>query len=319
MILFHRAGHWAIIIFSLLLVPIVFNSCGGYESADISSKIQESSSSTNETDQTTPPSGSETAPSGEPEFSPDDQGWLVQRNFNQGTEGEKVELGAGGSSRYSYDVSLDGSMAAKMSIRAGETAFGQWGGILNFDSPLTQGDKVWIQFYIYIPSSFIIETPTNGSLKFIRIRTQTSGGQNGGYNDLQMMDDNTGSNAVYRYIKEGPGARWTSVAQANQRSMLLPRDRWFKVEVALSFDNVPTSDGGKSYFRMWVDDNLIWNGLDVNTLSRPDDLATALYLFTYWNGGAPQDQSLYIDNIIMTSKVPSNTDNQGHAFIGSPQ
>lgn len=258
-------------------------------------------------------------------FSGNSQAWSRVEDFNDGATGQSVQAtgamdDAAGGTRYSNEQSLDGSLVAKMSIEGGVEGFGAWGGILNFPSKLTSGDSFWVQFYMYIPSGFSISTPGNGSLKFLRVRTTTPGGGNGGFNDFQMMDDNTNTDAVYRFIKEGvangPDYGWFNIASADERGKLLPKGRWFKVELALRFGVSPMSEGGSSYVRLWVDDNLVWNGTSVQTLAGSGDVADALYMFTYWNGYAPKSQSLYIDNLIMRSDMPSNRDSRGFAYIG---
>ncbi|SFM53570.1 hypothetical protein [Marinobacter zhejiangensis] len=249
-------------------------------------------------------------------------GWTRSVDFNNGVVGQSTQRGgdfddAGGGTLYSDEVTLDGSLSAKMSIAEGAEGFGSWGGILNFPGNLTAGDKVWVQFYIYIPSNFYIYTPGNGSLKFVRIRTNTSSGENGGYNDFQIIDDNSGVDAVYRYIKEGVwDIGWLYIANANQRNTLLPRDKWLKLELEFSFGTVPVTEGGNSFVRLWLDDKMVWNGENAQTLSNNSDVANALYLFTYWNGRAPKSQSLYVDNIVMTSDTPPNVDSNGYRFIG---
>ncbi|MHA7808367.1 MAG: hypothetical protein ACX933_01055 [Marinobacter adhaerens] len=250
------------------------------------------------------------------------EAWTREEGFNEGDVGQSVQStgamdDAAGGTKYSAEQSFDGTLSAKMSIAAGATGFGSWGGIVNFPNDLRSGDSYWVQFYMYIPDSFYISTPTNGSLKFLRIRTATAQGSNGGYNDFQIMDDGTRADAVYRFIKEGVWDRgWMEIGSSSERSTLLPRDRWFKVELALSFGVSPVSEGGNSYVRLWIDDQLVWNGTNAQTLSGSDHIADALYIFTYWNGDAPQSQSLYIDNLIMTSDTPSNRDSRGNPYIG---
>lgn len=254
-------------------------------------------------------------------FSLNAHSWSRVEDFNEGEVGESVQTTGGmdnsaGGTLHSDEQSLDGSLVAKMSINEGKTGFGGWGGIIRFPEKLRIGDSYWVQFYMYIPSNFNIDTPTNGSLKFLRVHTATPVSNNAGYMDFQFMDDDTQRDAVYRYIKEGGEKSWLEIASANERERLIPRDRWFKVELALTLGVIPKAEGGKSSVRYWVDDELVWNGENAQTLSGEDHFADALYIFTYWNGGAPKSQSLYIDNFIMTSDTPSNRDSAGFPFIG---
>ncbi|MFE8071667.1 heparin lyase I family protein [Marinobacteraceae bacterium S3BR75-40.1] len=250
--------------------------------------------------------------------------WTRSIDFNDGTVGAKAETqttfdGAAGRTTFSNDVSLDGSNSAKMTILEGETGFGYWGGVLNFPDDLYKGDQFWASFYMYVPKDFVFYAEGNGALKFLRVRTRAADPDTiGGFNDFQIMDDDSFNGAVYRYIKEGAAGRgWRYIGTQAEKETLLPRGKWFKVEIGASFDSVPISEGGTAYFRLWIDDKLVWNGEDVQTLTNSPDWADSLFFFTYWNGKAPQTQSLYIDNIIMTSDKPNNYDSEGHPYIGS--
>ncbi|PHQ26354.1 hypothetical protein CLH62_01785 [Marinobacter guineae] len=250
--------------------------------------------------------------------------WTRIIDFNDGAVGSKAETqstfdGAAGRTAFSDKVSLDGSLSAKMTVLEGEAGFGYWGGILNFPENLFKGDEFWASFYMYVPSDFVFYAEGNGALKFLRVRTRAAIPEaTAGFNDFQIMDDESFNGAVYRYIKEGAAARgWRYMGTQENKDFLLPRDKWFKVEIGVSFDSVPKSEGGLAHFRLWIDDNLVWNGEDVQTLTNSPDWADSLFFFTYWNGKAPRTQSLYIDNIIMTSDRPSNYDSEGHPYIGS--
>jgi len=39
---------------------------------------------------------------------------------------------------------------------------------------------------------------------------------------------------------------------------------------------------------------------------------------TYWNNGAPQTQTSYVDDILITNETPNNTDEFGNPMIGAP-
>ena len=68
--------------------------------------------------------------------------------------------------------------------------------------------------------------------------------------------------------------------------------------------------------RCWKNGSLIGEFPDRITLKTDGTLATAAYIFTYWNGSAPKDQELWIDDIVLTTNTPSNIDQSGNNFIG---
>jgi len=240
--------------------------------------------------------------------------WTRIVNFNNGTLGTTAQGSNGfdqcaGDTVYTRDQTHDGSNAVKMSISAGDTGWCTWGGLLDFPGNLKQGDQLWVSLYMYVPSSFVV-TDSNGSLKFLRIHT------NGvGYYDFQIIDDDTSMNYVYRSLKEGV-AVWHYIGDRSKLSSLFPRDRWFKLEINLSFDSTSVKNGGTGRTRVWIDDKPIYEGNDERTLAAASDIADQLFVFTWWNGGAPKSQSLYMDDIYMTSDTPPNVDSLGHPFIG---
>jgi hypothetical protein len=254
---------------------------------------------------------------------PSASAWSYTENFNEGAVDQSIQgsvplTQASGGTTFSTDYGLMETTSAKMSIAEGETGFGTWGAAWNFPEPLAEGDELWISFSIYIPSSFVIDTPRNGSLKFIRIRTKNSDGSLGGYNDFQIVDDDTTLNSVYRYInEERADLGWSLIGERSSIESLLPRDRWFNLEIYFRFDEKSEKEGGNANIKVWIDNTRIWDAQEVATLGDSTDHADAFYLFTYWNGGAPKTQSLYIDNLEITTSEPTKRDTQNFPFIGA--
>ncbi len=72
----------------------------------------------------------------------------------------------------------------------------------------------------------------------------------------------------------------------------------------LRFDAIAKMDGGKSQVRIWQNGKLILDESRVKTLARSTDSSELFYLFSYWNGGAPKSQSVWIDNLRLSSFRP---------------
>lgn len=68
--------------------------------------------------------------------------------------------------------------------------------------------------------------------------------------------------------------------------------------------------------RFWKNGKLIGEFLDRVTLVADDSYSDRFHIFTYWNGGAPQTQHMYIDDVVLTSDTPSGRDDYGNAYIG---
>ncbi len=250
---------------------------------------------------------------------PPGQPWSITRDFNTGVVGANAQRtsdgfdDAAGRSNYSAEQSVDGGQSAKLTIEQGADGWGLWGGVVNFPTALTAGSDFWLQLYVYIPADFAIVTPGNGSLKFIRIRTKTSTGANGGFNDIQLQDD-ASQESSFRMIKEVQD-RWFQFGAANS----FGRGTWQRITVNLRLHSTPKALGGFAQTRVWQNGQLLVDETRMQTLSNPTDFADALYLFTYWNGNSPRTQSLWVDKIQMANYLPAwSSDLQGIAAAQYP-
>lgn len=229
--------------------------------------------------------------------------WEVVRNFNAGTSGLGVQGQVdglddiAGMSTYSTEQSFEGGKSCKMTITGGTDGFGNWGGTIAFPADIAKGSDYWLDLYAFLPTGFNILTPTNGSLKFIRLRQTTAAAGHVGYFDLSLVDDiPLDTAAQYRMIKEDTSG-WVYSGAAG----LLTRNVWHRVSLHVVFDNVLQSSGGTARVRVWQDGVRLVDNSNIRTMLNATDLVKSLYLFTYWNGNSPQTQSLYLDNIRMAS------------------
>jgi len=222
-------------------------------------------------------------------------GWNFVRDFNSGTLGQSASsqpdgfYAAAGSSFYTTDQVAEGSQACELNITAGATGFGQWGGEVRHDSELAEGDDYWFHVKQYVPASF--DFTTNFHLKFLRCHVKQAGGANRGYVDIYVSADGT-----FYYQNE--------VTDQNEHLpniYTVARDTW---ETYVYHVNLASSGGGR--VRLWQNGNLILDNTTFNTLGASSDLSDFLYLYTYWNGGSPATQKLYVDDIRVSSDtVPS--------------
>ena len=95
------------------------------------------------------------------------------------------------------------------------------------------------------------------------------------------------------------------------------RNEWDTYEFYLKLDNVPVSQGGTGRVRVWKNGVLLSDITNRETLKDATDVADLSYMFTYWNGGAPQTQSLYLDDVVATNTTPAARDAQGNPMIGT--
>lgn len=251
-------------------------------------------------------------------FHGDVLGWEIKRDFEVsqtdiGMEaiGQKGFDGSASGSTYQSLVVTEGTVAAKLSIEEGKKAFGSWGGIINFPDKLVKDDEIWLRASIYIPADFSFETDT-GSLKFIRLRQKKADGSHTGYLDNLIAMES--KDYVLTLLKEGQNKLFRF---GNRGQQDLPRGEWFDFEVYAYLDDIPTSQGGRAIVRAWLGNELLTENTSVQTITDATTEMLSAYFFTYWNGGAPKSQHLFMDNIIITNEKPNNRDKFGNPTIGS--
>ncbi len=271
-------------------------------------------------------------------------GWTIKMDFNDGPLGLSVQdkgnsyyvfSDAAGDTIYSdcSGIEQDGH-CARMSITKGDDGWGTWGGRIDFSdqglSDLMLGTEVWISVKLYLPDNF--DYTADPHLKFLRLHTTSALQQNEGYNDLYMKPDysayyydpisgNNIDSPPFFFIKEIQDL----IGYLGEKDVDRPKyGVWETYEMYLKLDYRSVSEGGTSRVRIWKNGKLLADFDKMRTLETKDSFADAFLIFTYWNGGRPdnsgdyptKDQYLYIDDLIITTDTPSNKDVYGNSFIG---
>lgn len=222
------------------------------------------------------------------------------------------------------------------------------GNLHNFSSLLTEGDKVWVAWYEYFPSSsFTFANGINGDasggtgkIKWMRFQGQDNSHRLTGHYDAQpscaptcTSGFNTATIAgidgelVGHQIPDGryPGGQFSNSNVAPTISV--PLNTWTRMQMYLevSDGDVDTGDG-TGVMRMWQDYDL---QLDYNKSTLPPPglgLPTSTYLRyvmwgNYWNGGAPIDCHWYMSEAVVViekagqSNSPDTLDAFGNPYI----
>ncbi len=231
--------------------------------------------------------------------------WDLTRNFNSGKIGDNADHvpdgfdEAGGYSFYSDEQVAEGRAAAILNTVNGSPGWARWGGVIKFPTKLYAGDELWFQIWLYVPSDFQLTTD-QGSLKFIRFKGTRADGDGDGMIDIQLRDQGSGKEA-FRMLREGAiDDGWIYFGNSSD----FKRDKWHKFNVHVVVDHIAQSNGGRSFVRVWFNDELVVDARSMRTLASEGAYLDYLYLFTYWNGGAPKAQHLWVDDIRIASKQP---------------
>ncbi|MFO1390037.1 hypothetical protein [Cellvibrio sp.] len=280
------------------------NSSSSQSSVNSSASSQSSTMSSSSSNSSTTSSSS--AASGQLKFTP----WLLldadtgsDMGNNMVSTTEKVAFG---------------NKAWKTTAIQGTEEWAMGGGAY-FPSALKKGQSLQAQWSAFFPTDFDWYAGGGGRLKFFRIRTEPVGGGNSGYHDIYLNTLGLGG---------GPSedGRLTNIFEGVQSwhdtNEFMTKGEWNTFEMRVDFDNVSFDQGGKGRTRIWRKKNnqmqLILDVKSDPTLVNATDVAPFFYIFTYWNGGAPKTQSMYIDRIIFETDLTRlvETDNAGNKIIG---
>lgn len=248
------------------------------------------------------------------------EAWVVEENFEGQSPGNKCApfWNSKQDSRISYEKSSSGNKSCKFSVRKGGTG---WGGGFVPPKNLIKGDEVWIRFRLFIPDGFDFNAYSDGNyLKFIRFTLANASGLTG---RLDWYWGRDGENPPFRHILERDNCVsyndcWQPFGVAGEGPT---RNRWETYEVYVKFDHVSADDGGQGRVRAWKNGKLIADLTRRPTMWRDSVkgdsvLIESFMIFSYWNGGSPESQFMYFDDLVATDTAPGSTDSSGNPYIG---
>jgi hypothetical protein len=257
-------------------------------------------------------------------FVPRADAWTISQNFDSSTVGSSCGWDAGGGSVVSAVQSYSPKNSCQLNVTAGATAYGMWGGVITHPSPVQRGGQLWFRVRTFMPLGFNYNSTGEGDhLKFFRFHTMTASNSNTGYDDIYINP--AGSTNPFQFIYEGEqvwdmigtlGSTLTSLVTGRPATDQITLGVWETYEYWVKFDTVSVQKGGQAEVRFWKNGTLMADLTDRITLSQTDGYSDQTNLFTYWNGGAPATESMYVDDLVLTTDTPSGKDAQGHAYIG---
>ena len=257
-------------------------------------------------------------------------GWKMEENFDSQPLGAKPKYsGAGGMEWFSgtkvtNDQTYSGSgRSASLSVTKGTSGWGEFGAVVNYPSTIKEGGEVWWRVRTFMPKSYNYAADAF-ALKFMRTHTRAITTKNNhGFLDLYIQPN---GGLLYQ-IEVGhevePGKWWGQVnesASKQSNAELAAIDpkvvlgRWETYEIYVKFSQ------SSGIYRVWKDGNLVYENTKWETMKSksgsPESESELMNLFTYWNGDAPQTQTMYIDDLVVTTDKPAARDNYGNPYLG---
>jgi hypothetical protein len=241
-------------------------------------------------------------------------GWTVALDFDDGRLGQPA-VGAdafdavpmGTAPTYYSDAHVfSGTSAAEINVAGGDTLYG---GIKEFPTKLRVGDELWIRFRVYWPAGF--DWSANPWLKFFRVHTRSPERDNEGYMDWYINNPEVGTHPPFQLIKEFHD-QWRLFGDTRDAPR---RGAWETYEAHYVFDSVPAAEGGRGLAQVWKDGRLLGEFDDIRTLESDQSWAHSFQMWD-WNGGAPKDQTWYVDDVVLTTRRPAGRDADGNPMVG---
>ena len=240
----------------------------------------------------------------------DASAWTISENFDSQSAGETCKGWGSTQSTVSNSMSASGPNSCKQVVSKGETAFGEWGGVIQLPKHLVVGDEIWMRFRTFWPNGF--DYNASPALKFMRIHTMDDANNNYGYNDWYIKPSSSSDAFYYRYEGE-PQAQNHSFGSSGDK---IKFGTWETYEMNIKLDTVSADRGGKARSKMWKNGKLIGEITVTPTMQQSQGYVDRVHILTYWNGSSPKTQEMYIDDLVITSDVPGNTDAAGNHFLG---
>ena len=213
---------------------------------------------------------------------------------------------------------------------------GDFGFIVAMPTPVVDGGDIRFGEWAFFPTGFNFSTNA-GYLKTHRFDTNSGGKIEyeilcGLLDGLSPVGDPYGSACFYEAFPQAQSET------CRLSDTVTSRGTWHWIEQYVHVSSVAAS----SIRRVWLDNTLIveevggnsmkWRNTGgtyttssfaspVPTLVNSSENVGAIYLHTYWNGGAPQAQSRYVSNCIISNNNESATDlitdSFGNKMIGN--
>lgn len=237
--------------------------------------------------------------------------WTVTADFEAGTPGtlangpDAFSTAAGSRTLYSTEQAKDGIQSARMEWLTGDQGFNSTKGRIDFPVKPGNGDEIWMRGYFFFKSPWSwFSPPAQGNA--IKIMRYDISRVRGGATFNSVIGKSTGV-PKFTIGTNAPQNLFQNVGTPAN----LGTDEWISLEFYMKIGT-----GTSGILRFWVDGILKAEHLNIQTLQTIGDVYDFSFWMSQWNGGAPQNQIMYIDDIVITTDTPGGRDALGNPMIG---
>lgn len=245
--------------------------------------------------------------------------WVINSTFEDGVIGQVADnksgattgasytwpLSQGGRTLFANDNAHSGMQSAKATLSKGHSGWGEWGLFYTYPK-LYEGMEIWLRTWINFPSNF--QWPASQGVKGLKL--------------IVRKGDDSNHQAFSFYPKQNyiHVENWIDLKSFyvnNTRASMENHDKqtsgWQAWEMYVKFSAMP----GQGIFRVWRDGKLWFEDTNTKTLFDSSSYSDSIHILgLYEEVGSPIEQSVWIDDVIITNDRPSKSDVYGNPFIG---
>jgi hypothetical protein len=179
-----------------------------------------------------------------------------------------------------------------------------------------KGQTIWYQTHVYFPVGYDYLSDNGGingggRLKFMRHANYRGDGTLRNYSDIYINWNNAPQSWEYTYEGAAGFVRFGTSTNADFPTL----GAWTEVQFAVTLDTAPQDSGGQAMVRMWVDDKFLGEITSKPTITDDNDYYAFQLFMPTWNGDAPATQTMWLDDVVLTTTPPQTTDAGGRPKI----
>jgi hypothetical protein len=252
-----------------------------------------------------------------------------RQNFDALTVGNSPGFNAFDFTTVSNAQSYSAPNSTVTTIASGATAVG-FAQCLSTSEQPAEGNQVWFRIRTFFPTGFNFQAPGGQHLKFMRIDTGLPANSgHGSHIDWYIFNGGVNNGGDFDWIYEGQSTWMFGGGGSTALPTGIVTGQWQTWEVYYRLSSVAST----AIIRLWRNGTLICDTsanlpsgvTQLSTINSGyivggnNSIAAGFMHVTYWNGGAPQTQSWYIDDVVINTSlnaIPTQRDAAGNPFLG---
>jgi len=204
---------------------------------------------------------------------------------------------------FSNDNPHSGRQSARATLLEGTGGWGDWGMFWRIPN-VHEGEEFWYRVWIHMTTDW--QFGSSNAIKGLRVYHESSSG--GGSFDIYPKS----SHVLTENWIDLSGFYTNNTRESMQSPS--PVNGWEAFEMYIKCSSIP----GEGVYRAWRNGVLWFEDTETITIRDSGGRLVRTQLLTHYDNDTPSplDQSIWIDDVVLTNRPPNNFDAHGNAFIG---